>query len=247
MGPPPSSRGGAPPGRRAPARGVDVKPRTRRGPGSPIGVPWPPRPLRGLPDQVRSRIRDPGNRGPRPLRGPEVSRRPQRALRPGPAAPTGVVLHQPLPGTGPGGPEKAQKPRFWGIPAKKAIFRHFGQKWLFLAIFSKKCPVATGLKTPKSPKNGRNPQNGQKVRFCGSQPPRRGGFTSTPRGGALYPVSGPAWGGVDFRTPGETRARASGRPSRTSRDPGTPGRGQSPGTARRDKSLQAAAGLERAG
>jgi len=111
MGPPPSSRVGAPPGRRAPARGVDVKP---------------------------------------------------------------------LPGNGPGGPEKAQKPRFWGIPAKKAIFRHFGQKWLFLAIFSKKCPVATGLKTPKSPKNGRNPQNGQKVRFCGSQPPRRGGFYINP-------------------------------------------------------------------
>jgi len=35
----------------------------------------------------------------------------------------------------------------WVNTAKIAIFSDFSQKWLFLAVFQKKSPVATGLKS----------------------------------------------------------------------------------------------------
>jgi len=58
-----------------------------------------------------------------------------------------------------------------------AIFGHFSQKSLFLAIFPIFCPVATGLFFSNLAKNGQNPQMGLKV------PDReipRGGFYINP-------------------------------------------------------------------
>jgi len=91
-------------------------------------------------------------------------------------APARGVDVKPLPRGGQNWP----KWPFWGIPGQNSDFRDFGQKWLFLAIFSKKSPVATGLKCPIFPKNRENPQNAQKVAFSAFPDPRRAGFYINP-------------------------------------------------------------------
>jgi len=144
-------------GDRAPARGVDVKPRTRDRLSPGTGVPRPPQAPEGPPDQVRDQ--DPGSREPGSSSPPGTRRlreAPEAPLaRPGP--PGGGCFTSTPPAGRAETAKKARKPRFRGIPAKKAFFRHFGQKWLFLAILPKKCPVATGLKPPNLAKNGQNP------------------------------------------------------------------------------------------
>jgi len=95
---------GSHPGDRAPARGVDVKPLPRRGPGSP-GTPFPgpgdqgPRPRSGRPPG--SRIPDPGDRW-EPSR-PGAGETPPGAPGAPAPRPQGLLLHQPL-AAGPCGP-----------------------------------------------------------------------------------------------------------------------------------------------
>jgi len=78
----PGFRRALPAGDRAPARGVDVKPPSRRGPDPGTGVP------RG-----RGLARDLGEGPRRPSGGP---RGPPRGLGGPPGLPEGLVLHQPL-------------------------------------------------------------------------------------------------------------------------------------------------------
>jgi len=145
-GPPGGNRG-------APPRGVDVKPHPRPGPG----------PLPGS----RSWSRSPRTLS-RALPGP-----PGRGS-PSPGGPAGVVLHQPLAGTGSrGGPQGPKTPK---IP----IFRDFGQKVPFLAFFGKNAhfghfpafsrppakgvlhqPLAAG---PRGPRRGPEGPPGPRVR-----------------------------------------------------------------------------------
>jgi len=85
-----------PAGRRAPARGVDVKPPSAETPSRvgtcPGPVPWAPRPG-GDPQTPSGRFPDPGPGVPGPGEGPGgLSQAPGRPA----AAPPGVVLHQPL-------------------------------------------------------------------------------------------------------------------------------------------------------
>jgi len=164
-----------PGGRRAPARGVDVKPPSRRGPGP---VPGPCRHLGALPGP-RGGL-GPRNPGSRDLdsRDPEVPDRSRRPLQgpggpPGPSA-VGVDVKPPRQ-IGPGGPKRPQNPQKGGFTGKKAFFGLFWPKWPFLAILRKKCPVATGLKTSKNPKIGLFLQKG-------SETPGPGG----PRAGVLH-------------------------------------------------------------
>jgi len=106
-----------------------------------------------------------------------------------------------------------------------AFFGHFRQKWLFLAIFRKSSPVATGLKPVKMPKIGHFPEKGPKVGVPGR------GFTSTPRAGAPRfpglekgPISPPGGEGL----PGPP----GGVPDGVSRDPvpaARPGEPRGPG------------------
>jgi len=183
------ARGTPPAGNRAPPRGVDVKPllaaEAGRGPGTPERSPGPSRGLEGLWDPGPQ---DPGIRAPESRTLREGPRGLGRAPWPGAARPAGVVLHQPLAGGGVQDPENGKKPPKWGFTGKKANFGQNSQKWLFFDVFPEKCPVATGLKMAKLAKNGQNLQKGLKVRFWGGLGNSRGGgFTSTPRGGALYP------------------------------------------------------------
>jgi len=99
----PGPSGTLPGNRGAPARGVDVKPPSRRSPGTPPGPRIPESGFRGLPQPPGRGT--PGDPGPRPP-GPE-SRETSRTgpgepfwASQGPGAarapPPGVVLHQPL-------------------------------------------------------------------------------------------------------------------------------------------------------
>jgi len=109
----------------------------------------------------------------------------------------------------------AQNPQKGGLPAKKGFFAHFGQKSPKIAIFRKKCPVATGLKVPEMAKNGHFPQNRPKVGV-----PARG-FTSTPARRGPDPGSG-VRDGVRGLSGGPLplgRARGPG-PGSPDRDPG---------------------------
>jgi len=141
-------------------------------PGSP--GPWPARPGTGL----RSPGRAPGGprEGPGPARVGGFTSTPRGGPPRFPGAPERGVDVKPLPRGG----QKWPKWPFWGIPGQNSDFRDFGQKWLFLAIFWKKSPVATGLKCPISPKNRENPQNAQKVAFSAFRDPRRAGFYINP-------------------------------------------------------------------
>jgi len=119
---------------------------------------------------------------------PEASGGPSAQGRP---ARRGVVLHQPLAGGGVRDPEIGQKPPKWGFTHKKAKFGQNSQKWLFFDDFPENCPVATGLKLVKMAKIGQNPQNGLKVRFCGSREFPRGWFYINPSRRGPVPVPGP--------------------------------------------------------
>jgi len=229
------------PGRdRAPPRGVDVKATPRgtgpRGPEVSGGLPGLPGPPQGVLTTV-----DPGSRIPEipegpPPGGPGDRWEPSRA--PG-AGPRGVDVKE----TPPRG-RKPEKPPKRGYYRQKAHFWAFWPKIAIFGYFQEKRPGSYRAK--KAP-------NAQKWAFSLKRPkisdfgdpgiPAGRGFTSTPRGGALSPVSGTPGGGwiLDLLgRPSGTRRAPARLPGLGPQDP-VPDRGQGPaarGSSRTPRSVE---------
>jgi len=160
-----------------------------------------PGPVRdGLPGLPRGRApqtlsgRSSGPRSP----GPWSPEGPGGALQaPGrpAAAPAGVVLHQPL-----GGPQKGPKSPFMGLDRQKRGFWPKSPKIAIFRHFPAFCPGSYRAKKGSKPqKRAKSPKG---AKSPGPGPRLGGGFTSTPRVGALSPVGGGLKRGSDPRLAG---------------------------------------------